>query len=104
MLHDLSSLGVQGAERFIHEQNLGFISERAGNLNALFHSAGKLSRKLTTLSMQADHFQEPRRGRPPLIFGNAVQTKTEFDIVDSGKPRIKRIVALENDATVSRRA
>jgi len=40
-LCDVPGLGVQGAERFVHQQDLGVDGERAGDGGALHHAAGK---------------------------------------------------------------
>ncbi|MNL86796.1 hypothetical protein D3C87_2156590 [compost metagenome] len=44
MLQAYAGEGVEGAEGFVEEQDLGLIDQRAGDGGALRHAAGKLMR------------------------------------------------------------
>src|SRR5439155_10611420 len=44
LLHELARLGVEGAERLVHEQYLWTVRERPGDGNTLAHPAGELAR------------------------------------------------------------
>src|SRR5690242_21828227 len=44
LLHDASRLRIEGAERFIHEQNVRRDRQRARDRGALLHAAGELAR------------------------------------------------------------
>ena len=44
-LHELARLGVEGGERLVHQQDDRIGCERAGEVDALLHAAGKLCRE-----------------------------------------------------------
>jgi hypothetical protein len=54
----LAHLGVEGAERFVEQQHLGFDGERAGKGHALALAAGKLRRAAAGELLQVDQAQQ----------------------------------------------
>src|SRR5437588_383638 len=55
VLEDLARLRVEGTERFVHQQDVGFHREGAGETDALLHPAGELVRIRELETGQPDH-------------------------------------------------
>ena len=66
LLHHLAGLGVEGAERLVHEEHGGMIGEDAGDGHALLHPARQLAGELVLVLGEADQREIPARGRPSL--------------------------------------
>ena len=96
--------GIQRAKGFIHQQHARIIRERARNLNALLHAAGKLRRVLRPLPSQADHAEEMLGLLPPFCPAKATQAQPEANVIQGGQPFIKAVMALKDHAAISARA
>ncbi len=85
-LHELSSLGIQGAEGLVHQQDLRFGRERASQSSALLHASGELVR-VTVLEALERRKSDVLLRRPsrltPLRPANA---QAVGDIVEHGLP------------------
>ena len=57
-LHELARLRVQRGERFVHQQHRRIGRQRAGQIHALLHAAGKLGWIVLLESDQAHQFDE----------------------------------------------
>jgi hypothetical protein len=76
----------------------------ARDLHALLHAAGQLGRVLAFLTVQADQLEILHRTVAPLASVHAAQAPAEYDVLHSGQPGIERVVALKDDAAISRSA
>src|SRR5258707_13015171 len=96
-------MGVECGERLVHQQYLRFVGEHARDLDALLHAAGQLGWMLVLLAGEPDQL-EVLPGLPVALAAcDAAHAQAEFDIAERGEPRIKRIVALEDDAAIGAR-
>ena len=99
LLHGLASLGVEGAEGLVHQQNLGIEREDAREGDALLHAAGELGRVVVAEFGEADHFQVGPNGFFDLVPGKALGFQTPGHISSYGFPREEREF-LEHDPAV----
>jgi nitroreductase len=63
---------IEGAKRFVHQQDTGLVDQRAGNRQALTLTAGELravlaDHRLQTLRQLVDEFERMRLARAPLV-------------------------------------
>src|SRR3990170_4295509 len=77
---------VQGAERFVHQQERGVKGQGAGDGDALLHAAGELVGVVGAELGEAGELQQLlRRGRRP-VAGGAVDLEGEVDVGEDGAP------------------
>ena len=66
-LHDLARLRVERGERLVHQQHVGIDRERAGEIDALAHAAGKLARIIVLEAAEADELEQVERALALLV-------------------------------------
>ena len=102
LLHQHARLGVQRAERFVHQQYVRVGSEGARNRNALLHPAGQLLgvRALKAVEL---HFLDPgAHYRVALSAVEHTMAQAERDVGAHRQPREQRVF-LEHHSTVGAR-
>jgi hypothetical protein len=99
-LQDFAGLGVQRAERLVHQQHGGIDGERAGEPDALLHAAGQFMGKLARRDREADQRQELLRPLPARCRRHALQLQAELHIAKSGAPR-QQVRLLEHETAVA---
>ncbi len=98
-LHLATGLGVERAERLVHDEDARVVGQRAGDGDALFHTTGEFMRIRIFKFRQADHV-EPLTGlRIGGGRGLAVHFQAEHHIALHRKPREER-VALKDHAAI----
>src|SRR5262249_21641912 len=80
----------------------GIDSQRAGDLDALFHSAGELAGELLTVVPQPDELQKALNHGRPAGAVQALDAKAEAHVILRGEPWKERgIGALEEDHSIA---
>lgn len=93
--HVLSTFAVEVADRFIGEDDVGIIDQRAGDSDALLLSAGELAREFVGLFSDAEAAKQLVAGFEPLFRGFAAEDFRKDDVVDDIE-RWDEIESLEN--------
>ena len=96
--------GIECGKRFVHEQNGGAQSQRARDLHALLHAAGKLPRIVVAVPVQAD---EPQRLVHPLVdfAPRQLAFQSEGDVAGHRPPLQQSVrIVLKDDDDVRWRA
>ncbi len=99
-LQDFAGLGVQRAERLVHQEHGGIDGERAGEPDALLHAAGQFMGKLARRDREADQRQQPLRRLPARRRRHALQLEAELYIAERGSPW-QQVRLLEHEAAVA---
>ena len=94
---------VDVAERLVHEENLRIDRQRAGDAEALLHSAGELARVRLFEATQAHRVDCALTPPLDLVFRNTSRLQHDFDVLHDGHPRIQR-KALKHDGYARREA
>ena len=84
--HDL----VEGAERLVHEQEIGVERERPRDRRPLLHAAGQLPGKFGAKAGKIDQLQSFRDARLALRLGEAHDLERQRDVAGDAAPRIER--------------
>jgi len=98
-LHVCPGQFIQGAERFIHEQDLRIHSQGASDSDALLHATGELSWILVLKAPQTNQVNQLLRQGPPLGLWHPTILWPKLNIADGGQPGEKGWV-LENHAAI----
>ncbi|MNZ89010.1 hypothetical protein D3C78_1079130 [compost metagenome] len=99
LLHLHAGLAVEGAERFVHQQDLRVVGQRAGDRHALHHAAGELLRIIAGEARQADLVEVVLDDLLALASRQATTLEAELDVVAHVEPGEQR-VALEHHAAI----
>src|SRR6266540_849619 len=78
---------VEGAERLVHEQHIGVLRERAGELHALTHTPGELVGQLLVEASQVHQIEQLVDAGAPLPPVDLAQPKGQLDVAAHGEPR-----------------
>src|SRR5215510_4349545 len=103
VLHEPPRLGVQRAERFVHQENLRIVRESPGDGDPLLHPAGELFGKRLPERLEAYQVQVPVGDPRALVARHSGHLQSELDVLTDPEPRKERVL-LKDDATISSRA
>ena len=98
-MHETASLGVERAERLVHQQDLRIERERARERGALAHAAGKLRRIAVLKAAEPDQIDEGLRALFPFVARKLHALQPVQHVAAHGLPG-KQGEVLEYDATV----
>jgi hypothetical protein len=93
----LAELLVEGAERFVHEQNTWLKDQRTRERDTLLLSSGELTRHVAVVIAQSNETQRFLYHFCAFAFGQAAHTQWKLDVGRDRHVRKERIV-LEHDA------
>ncbi|MCY1403393.1 hypothetical protein D9M71_185730 [compost metagenome] len=99
LLHLQARLAVEGAEGFVHQQDLRVVGQRAGDGDALHHPAGQLLGVVVGKAAQAHFIDVVVDNILALRRRHAAPLEAELDVLPHGQPREQR-VALEHHAAI----
>ena len=101
-LHHRAGLGIERAERLVHEQHARIVGKRARDADALLHAARELLGEGVGARRQTDPRQQ--RAADALGLGGAApgQQRAEAHVLDHGLPGEERGI-LEHDTAVGAR-
>ena len=72
---------VEGAERLVHQQDVGVLGERPGQRRPLAHAAGQLVRALVGEPVEVDRRRAARSARSPALgLGDAGEAHRQLDV------------------------
>src|SRR5262249_51890508 len=91
---------AERADRRVHEQDVGFESERARERGALAHAAGELPGIVLREVLEPDRLERALRARLALGPGHALEHHAEVDVLEHGVPREQRVL-LEHEGDVA---
>src|SRR6185295_2309418 len=99
VLQRAPGLGVERAERLIHQQDLGIGGERPGDRDALLHAAREYVRIAILEPAKADQVHHlPCPAEPRLLVQLFLNVEADGDVAQNGPPRIHDEL-LEYEAT-----
>ncbi|MOA11149.1 hypothetical protein D3C78_1310780 [compost metagenome] len=101
-LHALAGQRIEGAERFVEQQEIRLHRQRASQSQTLPLTAGKLGDAVVGVLLQSDQLQHFMRTRLALGFTQTTNAQSEGDVFQSAQPRHQRVV-LEHHATFATR-
>ena len=81
---------VERAERLVHEQDVGALRQRAGELYALAHPTRQLVGELALEPFEVDDLQQLVHARPALCLRHPLELERELDVALRGEPREER--------------
>src|SRR5437899_470507 len=90
-LHQHTGLIIQRPERFVEQQDLGIVGERAGDRRALLHAAGELLRPVIPKAGQADPMDESIGDLAAVRLGYPALAQAERDVFAHRQPREQRV-------------
>src|SRR5437899_9239012 len=93
ILQEKSRLGVERAERLVHQDDLGVVHERADDVRALAHPPRQLVWIVILEAGEAHALDEGGRAGAPLAPRDATDLQRELHVLAQGPPRIE-VVAL----------
>ena len=103
-LHEFAGLGVERRERLVEQKELRLHDQRARDIDALAHPAGKLVRVVIGKTGEADQFDQGQRPLPALGLGEpALQVETVHHVFAHGAPG-KQAVVLKHHGPVGPRS
>ena len=102
-LHDLAGLRVERGERLVHQQDFRIDRERAREVDALAHAAGKLARIVVLEAFEPDELEQVERALALRGADAAGDLGADQRIGEHGAPR-QQAVVLEHEAAVAARA
>ena len=88
---------IERTEGLVHQQDVCIGRERAGEADALLHTAGEVMRIGVFVALQADPLDPPRRAVGAFALGKALKRQAVTDVVHHGPVREQR-KALEHHA------
>ena len=88
--------GVEGTERFVHQQQAGVLGEGPGQGGPLAHPPGELVRTFRPEPAEVDPLEQFGRRGPPLGLGDAPQSQWELHVRRNREPREERRVLEEH--------
>ena len=80
VVEEVAGHGVEGAERLVHEQDLGLLGEGAGEGDPLAHAAGQLVRALGGEAVEVHGAQQRLGPLPALLAADAAQAQRQLDV------------------------
>src|SRR5207253_9656984 len=95
LLQDQPGLGVQGAKRFVHQDNLRVVSQGANEGGALAHASGDLVREIVFEAGKTNRLDQLVSPDLALRRRNAVDFHASLDALQHGSAG-KKCVALEH--------
>ena len=100
----LADLGVERAERFVEQEDLGPVCERAGDRDALLLAARELGRQAVVHALERDELQELGAAGHALGAAYPPDPQREFDVVRDAHVAEQRVVLeYEADAAIAGR-
>jgi len=87
LVHDFTRHCVEGAERFIHQQDRWIVDQCTRNGNALTHSAGEFERIFVLEPLQPDKFKQFMGLRDGSVFIQAKDLRGQQHVLNNGPPR-----------------
>src|SRR6516162_3574794 len=103
-LHEAAGLGIERAERLVHQQDFRVEGERARNRGALAHPAGKLRRIAVLEAGQPDQIDEGLRPLPAFVAREPHALQAVEDVGAHRLPRKQREMLKDDAAIGTRRA
>src|SRR4029077_420937 len=100
-LHQAARLRVKRTERLVSEQNVGVMSERTRDRNALLHPPGEIS-WIVMFEAGEVNLGNKLFGTQPAHSASLLAADAVHDVLEYRQPREQRVF-LENDATVRSR-
>ncbi len=79
-----ANLGVEGAERFVQQQNFRLVRQGAGDGNALLLASGQLRRQAIIHAFQRHEAQQLLAALATSSGSHAANTQGEFDVFRHG--------------------
>jgi hypothetical protein len=89
---------VDADRRLVEEHHLGVVEDPARDVKALPHPARVALDALALAALQVDELQHPRRSRPLLAAGDAVELGEVAEVVERREPLVQAAVAAEHVA------
>ena len=102
VVQQVASLGVERGEGLVHQENVGFGGESAGDGNALAHAAGKLMDVALFELCQMHEAQIVARLLFALGLGDAFHLHAELDVLADGEPGEQAVFLEDQDAVGAR--
>ncbi|MNF85481.1 hypothetical protein D3C84_678770 [compost metagenome] len=102
-LHVQAGQGVEGTERFVHQQQARTIDQHPGDFHPLLHAAGKLIRPSLGKAFKAHQREDFVGGFMPFDFADSAHFQPESDVVAHRSPREQRVL-LKHHAALRRGA
>ena len=104
VLHVLAQLLVEGAERLVHQHELGLEDQRPGERDALLLAAGELRRAAAGEAAHLHHVERALHLRLDLGLGQLAHLEREGEVLADGHVRKERVVLEHHaDAALVRR-
>ena len=91
-------IASSGAERLVHQQDLGLERERARDRDALLHAAGELVGVAIRGRLETGQLEEPSGRPPPHRRAEPVHPQRVGDVAEDRPPREELVELLEDDA------
>src|SRR5579862_1482255 len=102
IVKQVAGLGVERGEGFVHQKDVGFGGQCAGDGDALAHPAGELM-DITLLEFcQMYELEVVTHFLQPLGLGNAFHLHAEFDVFADREPWEKAVILEDHDAVGAR--
>ena len=102
VVQQVTSLGVEGGERFVHQQNVGFGGQSAGDGHALPHAARELVDVALFKLRQMNEAQVIACLLLALGLGDAFHLHSEFDVLADRQPGEQAVLLEDEDAVGAR--
>ena len=99
-LQGLAGLRVEGGERFVHQQHIRVVGQRAGNRYALAHAAGQLVRVARGEAIEAHQLQVFAGSFQPPGLGHPADLQAHGNVVEHRAPG-QQCIALEHNTLVT---
>ena len=97
VLHHHPGLGVEGAERLIHQDHVGAVDQRPGDRPALLHAARQLVGEIVFEPGEADGLERRGDTLAALRCGDAAQQQRKLDVFRKRLPG-KQLRLLRHEA------
>ena len=105
VVQQVAGHGVERAERLVHEQHVGLLRERAGQLHPLAHAARQLVGQLLLEALEVDELEQLAHALPAGVgLRHLAELERELDVAPHGEPREqRRLLEHERRATAAHR-
>ena len=99
-----SNIRIQGAERFVEQQHLGFVRQSSGNGDALLLAPGQLAGITRVEPLERDQLEQFLAPPPAVGGAHAAHSQREFDVIGNRHVPEQCVVLKDHpDAALARR-
>src|SRR5690606_37892237 len=96
----LSSQCVEGTERLVHEQHLGFNGQGPGDTHPLSHASGEFMGVVVLEAVEVDELQVSHRSFVPFFLWHTLHLESIGSVLERRAPG-EQIEVLENESLLS---